>query len=205
MISARINTATGAVLEWGAAALVAGPGETIVSIANPESFPEGHPNRYVKVVAGLFSPMTLPERAAVDRAIPQRRVQRVRHLAEVTVSTNETDAGGGWGNVIALTHAQPLIAGSYQVACGFELALVTGSALHTAQAQLQVDGAEVATWHNPRQAYNRCEYHDTVLHVTGAAPTFRLRIRRLGGGLGTARARKATIMLIPAAPILAEL
>ena len=205
MISARINNATGAVLEWGAAALVAGLGETVVPIVDPGSFPEGEPNRYVKVVAGLFFPMTLPERAAVNLAIPQRRAQRVMHVTEVMVNTNETDPGGGWGDLIALTTAQPLLAGTYEIRLGFELALVMNSIAHTAQAQLEVDGVEVGTWNNSRQAYNRCQYQDSLVFATGATPAFRLRIRRFGGGAGTARARRASLVLLPAAPILVEL
>jgi len=204
-MNALINNATGAVLEWGAVDYVAGPGQSVATIDDAGSFPQDTPNRYVKVVSGLFVAMSPGERVAVDLTIPQRRAQRVTEPLEIQVSTNETGSGGGWGDVIAPISAQPLLAGAYQCVCGLELALLANSATHTAQARLMLNGVEVATWQNPRSAYTRFQFQDALLFATGAAPTLALQIRRFGPGAGTARARRASIVLYPAAPILAEL
>jgi hypothetical protein len=204
-MQARIDNATGAVIEWGAVDFVAAPGQSIVPITDPGSFPEGVPNRYVRVTSGFFVAMTLAERHAVNLTIPQRRRQRVQHAGEVTVNTNESASGGGWGDVIGLTTAEPLLSGSYEILCGFELGLVDSSGLHTSQAQLRIDSVEVALWQNARSAYNRNQYVATHVYVTGSMPTFQLRIRRLGPGPGTARARRASIVIVPSPAIDTEL
>lgn len=194
--NALINVATGAVLEWGAIEYVPGPGQAVVKILdNGMTFPARTPNHYVKVMGGFFQAMTAKERAAVDLVIPQRRAQRFVQQAETAVTTSETSPGGGWGDMIPPTAAKPLVAGPYQIVCGFELALLVNSTEHTAQARLEIDGVEVATWHNPRSAYSRCQFIETIAFAQGTKPTFRLQIRRLGVGPGTARGRRGSISL----------
>jgi len=205
MINALIHTATGSVLEWGAVSYVPSPGQSVMAIEDAGSFPEDTPNHYVKVVGGLFVAMSPGERVAVDLTIPQRLAQRVSEPLEIQVATNETSPDGGWGNVIAPTPCQPLLAGAYQLVCGFELALLASSATHTGQARLMLSGTEVATWQNPRSSFTRFQFADVLVFPTGASPTLALQIRRFGPGAGTARARRASIVLYPAAPILAEL
>jgi hypothetical protein len=207
MINALIHNATGSVLEWGAVQYVAGPGQSVVVIIDPGSFPEGEQNRYVRVAGGLFVAMTPAERAAVNLAIPQRRAQRVAHAAQVIIATGEGAPGGGWGNVIAPTTLEPLVGGAYQLVCGFELGLGVDSPSHAAQARLHVSGTEVGTWVTTRAAYTRFQLLDTFVYATGARPIVRLQIRRLGtpAPAAVARARRASIVLYPAMPILAEL
>jgi hypothetical protein len=206
MPNALIHDATGAVLAWGYSAFLPDAGQSVVIVTDPATYPTGGvPSLYVKVVSGLFAAMTPAEIAAVNLAIPQRRPQRVAHDPEVTAVTNQMDPGGGWVDVIGLTTAEPLLPGTYQIVCGFELAMVASSAVHTGQCRLQVEGIEVATWQNPRSAYNRCQYVETFVFELGETPSFRLQLRRFGGGVGVARARKASIVIYPSEPISAEL
>jgi hypothetical protein len=205
MINALIHNATGSVLEWGTVEYVPAAGQSVVQVFDASTFPEGEPNIYVKVLGGFFMAMNALERRAVNLAIPQRRPQRVLHEDEELVTTNETSPGGGWGDFIPLVTAEPLLAGPYQVVCGFELALLANSAVHTAQARLRIDGVEVATWQNPRSPYNRCQFIDTIAFPHGATPTFSVQIRRFGAAPGTARARRGSVLIYPAPPIAVEL
>ena len=130
--------------------------------------------------------------------------QRIQHVNEVTVSSNEGDPGGGWGDVIPFVFADPLVAGPYQVIAGLEISLMANAIAHTAQAQLLIDGAEVALWSNPRAAYNRVEFSTAYVFPSGDTPSFQLRLRRFGPGAGTARARRAQVLILPC-PVLVEL
>jgi hypothetical protein len=205
-IQALVFNVTGSVLAWGSTEFVAGPGQSVASVTDQSSFPEGQENRYVKVVSGRFVAMTPAERVAVDLALPFRRSHRVRRNSDVMVATGESSPGGGWGDFIPLTTTLPLLRGSYQVTCGFELALVGGPAVTgRAQARLEIDGVEVATWQTPRAPYHRCEFADVIVMPTDMPHTLRLQLRRFGPGPGSAHARRGGIAIAPAAPIDMEL
>jgi hypothetical protein len=161
--------------------------------------------KYVKVLSTQFVEMTALEKATVDAIAPVSSVQRILAPGETIVTTGHaSDTTTGFLTVIGgLKTSRPLVAGDYQLATTFEMAL-TGNAIwdntgarSAAQARLLFNGTEIQTWVAPLATYTAFSAILGATLAEGAAPTFDLQIRRFGQAGLNARARRVRIEIAP--------
>ena len=203
-VLALTDNATGSVISWGHTEFTPTSTQTVTEIYDQSTYPGG-PEKYVKVVANLFAPMSQAERDLVDQWIPERRIIRVRRPAEMQVTTGPADANNGWSSAFAAPLQCPALrAGDYQLAITFELALLASATWNAsgptsaAQVRLLQNGSEIMAWLSSISEYDgRCAVFSATV-AEGARPTFDVQIRRLGAA-ATARMRRLALTIAPVA------